>query len=298
MKKLILIIIIILIFCYGIKAQNNYFKLIDTNKVWNYTDISAHPPPFYTYFYRFITDTTINGLQYYIPEHSSDSINWSHLNCFFREDITNKKVYILYNNIEGLVYDFNANIDDTIHLFHYGFDTLNGICEDTCLIKITSIDSVLVGVNYRKRFFFDYINCPNQSDYWIEGIGYEYRLFKQCFDIIGGVSLRFICYYENNTLEYVNPFYGQCFSVLVNNETENMLNEQLLLRNMDNNYYILQSILPIEEISIYNLLGIKIKKYVPLSEKYDIDFSHFSTGIYFISVKITNNLYSLKIIKP
>ena len=73
--------------------------------------------------------------------------------------------------------------------------------------------------------------------------------------------------------------------------------EEIVLKSFGNNFYILQTNSPFDEIELYNMLGEKIKHYVPLSNQCKIDLSSFDSGIYFLSGKTANKLFNLKIIK-
>jgi len=292
MKKLNLLIII-LISCYAIKAQNNYYKLIDTNKVWN--NIGTNPPGEYTMFYKFSSNTSvINGNTYYFLKNSTDSTNW-HNAALMREDTLNKKVYV-YGNYggEGLIYDFGSNVGDTVALFN----TI--LCLDTCKIVITNIDSVLVGNQYRKKFIFDIL--PNQtcfqfSNYFIEGIGYEYGVFDIGESIIGGFYPRLVCYYENDSLMYVNPYYGQCFTTILSVE-ENKEQAKFEIESKGNNTFTVSAKEPIKEIVIFNIVGQKVfdKNCNTLGTSFNL--ADYPQGVYLIRILTVNNKEKInKIIK-
>ena len=88
----------------------------------------------------------------------------------FRNDHANKKVYIVpeADSIEQLLYDFNMQVGDT--LFGY-----LSVCSPFSMCDtVISIDSVLVGNAYRKRW---HINSGYHV-YFIEGMGSTYGLLK------------------------------------------------------------------------------------------------------------------------
>jgi hypothetical protein len=85
-----------------------------------------------------------------------------------RQDIINKKVFIIPPTLtdEQLLYDFNMKVGDTVK----GFIETYGLSVET----VISIDSILVGSNYHKRWL---INSA-ASIYFIEGIGSTYGLLE------------------------------------------------------------------------------------------------------------------------
>ena len=105
----------------------------------------------------------------------------------------NGKTYQLFGNEEYLLMDFTLNVGDT--LFSYISPGL----------IISSIDSVLIGDQYRKRFNFSNGDICN---WMIEGIGHGTGLFEP---MGGGLEFAswFICYGENNI-----PLYGDTNCIL------------------------------------------------------------------------------------
>ena len=289
MKKFFLFINSLLFAYCALQAQNNYNKLIDTNKVWNYYRYWLPHPYGYSFLLRFSTDTTINQKIYHIPEYSNDSINWykEHI-WYLREEENTKQVfmYSVSDNIEGLIYDFSLTTGDTVMVF-------NPVYGDGFPFPyyVTSIDSILLhsSNSYRKVIYF------SNNERWIEGIGHE-RGLHYPGDFTVGVSYNLICYYENYLLEYINLSYGYCFFISVNNESAIMHDDSFKVEYLDNKTFLLHSKYTIEEITIYDILGKIIKKNKPLSEKFIINLSSYSSGIFFLLVKINNKLYNFKIL--
>lgn len=163
-------------------------------------------------------DTSINGLSYHklmmdtgaTPESASQLIG-----CL-RED--NKRVYYrgLGNSYSGygmatynqevLLYDFNANVGDTIIHAPTG-TTLDGWPESV----INSIDSVrMIDGTYRKHYS---IGGSYMSGDWIEGIGnIATGLLGQITGIPNcGVHIyEYVCFSENGIPVYMNPKFSDC----------------------------------------------------------------------------------------
>jgi len=283
-EKIIYVFFLSLLF-FNKPSNAQYHKLIDTNKLWNYYDCYAGPPPNYTTLYRFATDTIINGKKYFIPETTQDSVHWTKKKYYFREVDSTKRIYLLYNNSEGLIYDFSLNAGDSVTI-------LNPLCgaNPSVTIHALSIDSVQIDGAYRKI-----INADNSCT-WVEGIGDKLGLYHPGYTITG-TCLSLVCYYENNSLKYANPSYNSCFQVFASiNEKENQ--KEILLKNNKNNFYILQAKSRFEEIVLFNILGEKIKLYTPLSNQCEIDMSIFNPGVYFLSGRTDDKLFfNIKIIK-
>jgi len=93
-----------------------------------------------------------------------------------RQDSSSKKVYFIQagKTIDTLLYDFNLNLGDTLHPTY--------ICPANTNY-VSSIDSVLVGGNYHKRYWISSINGFPPSSYTalIEGIGSTLGLFEMLF---------------------------------------------------------------------------------------------------------------------
>ena len=156
-----LFILLIAVSHYAAGQSSVYHPFPDSNAMWNVHAIGYNGgmcsivDPMYTdyYFSYYISgDTVINNVSY----HKIYSSGYSHEHCIldstvdnwwtwnatyefaFRQDLNQKKIYF-YTNQEYLKYDFSLNVGDTAP-------------EQGCVV-ISSIDSVLIGMNYRKRFY-------------------------------------------------------------------------------------------------------------------------------------------------
>jgi hypothetical protein len=164
MKNLIFILIAILLFNCKKDGSNNADKIdsiVDNSKVWY---LSEHPDPcpscIWPHKILFGKDTAINSYSYKtILDYRGDSIesNSKARILGFMRETSEKKVYWyvgFFGQVESdiLIYDFNANINDTID---------NWI--------VTNIDTVhILNIN-RKRLTLR--NCEASKKYWIDGIG-------------------------------------------------------------------------------------------------------------------------------
>lgn len=182
-----------------VKAQfNDYHPFPDSNAVWGMTSWcmdgqcgdAAHIQNIYA------GDTLIDGFQYkriqeifvmtssngccYPPENLGSG--------FLREDTIAKKVYWRSEAMAGdtLLYDFDVQVGDTLKGYM-------GSCGDWGQYwTVESIDSLLIGINYRKRINFQVFD-PCTRFAIVEGIGsmmglttcpyipFEFGITLQCF---------------------------------------------------------------------------------------------------------------------
>jgi hypothetical protein len=164
MKNLILILISILfIDCQKDDSDNNdkTNSLVDNSKVW-YVSEYPNPCPSCIWPHKIVLgkDTTINSNIYKtILDYHGDAIesNCKPSNLGYIRETLDKKVYWHIKLLSEpasdiLIYDFNAQINDTID---------NWI--------VTKIDTVNILSINRKRITLR--NCEQSKRYWIEGIG-------------------------------------------------------------------------------------------------------------------------------
>jgi hypothetical protein len=205
MKKLILLSFT-LSFMFANTQTFIYHPFPDSNANWNFTFNQYQCPlggAFEYYSYYISGDTSINNEMYHKLSTPFVSV-WNMETCLqqhftgykgaFRQDIPNKKVYFVppLSSTEYLLYDFNMEPGDTVP----GYLTYNS--GDT----VVSMDSILVGDNYRKRWFTNYEN----DIYYIEGIGSTYGLleFSPGF-ILDAPSYTLDCMMQNEQTIYPDP---------------------------------------------------------------------------------------------
>jgi hypothetical protein len=205
MKK---IFTLLLISISQVFAQTNvYHPFPESNARWNIhlqsgCDFSFSGMNQY-YTLRIEGDTIINTNTYHLLKIPTkkiiNSTNCMNPGTFYtpqvsigaiRQDTAARKVFIVPsgNNTEQLLYDFNMQVGDTLHSF-----LSNN--QDT----VVSIDSILVGSSYRKRWL---VNACYQI-YIIEGIGSSYgvvKLFSGC--ITDGPTIDITCFTHNGITEY------------------------------------------------------------------------------------------------
>jgi hypothetical protein len=276
---LTLICAVIVQFCFG----QEYHKLVDTNKLWSVLLINGVNPYYKsTHFIKFKGDTIINDTMYKKVLKAEDEFhnNWE-LNGFIREDST-QKVYYKYNSAanEKLIYDFQPNINDTFYFTQYDYLTVCGF------------DSIKINDQYRKVINLYCPSAPSITEKWIEGIGSTEGVIYSGYSLITGSDFELLCFYENDTLSYIDSSYNECyyntygvienisvnspFIIYPNPATQNI---NISFNNQQNMPYTFE---------LYNYYGeIIFKKQIINSTSFEL--SNISNGIYFYIIKDNKN---------
>lgn len=207
MKKLVYILLF-LVAAPSLEAQ----EIVDNQKVWSI--LTGHCLPDYTTyttsFFKFDEDTIIDGKLYqqvFISEDEHQE-EWFFFGNFIREE--NNKVYLReYFGEEGLIYDFNLQLGDTVVVN-------NPRSISAVTLVLTEIDSVETTDGYRDRWKLtnDEFMIP---EYWIEGIGSMGGILNSSTEVFGGLCGTYIllCQEESGSTIYMNPEYEQCYYLLL-----------------------------------------------------------------------------------
>ena len=210
MKKILLTIVLLIGF-NQLFAQN-YTPLIDSTKMWSGMHTSYPQGIQVTTYTKFCGDTTINRMEYFKVWETYDTLfqNWELIGTI-REDIENKKVYFRDTlGSEGILYDFNMNIGDTVNVVNYFYQSWG---YPIFYFKCVNIDSVFINNSYRNSYILNPLfredKTRNNYETWIEGIGSDFGVLASSFSQIYGNTWGFLCYYENAELIYDTPL-NQC----------------------------------------------------------------------------------------
>jgi hypothetical protein len=200
-------LLFVILWCVSGRAQTSvYNPFPDSSAVWN---IHSNEPCGlffdtweYWYSYTLSGDTIIGGTDYHklicpvqvVSSNGGCGITgtWvlpGHFAGSIRQDLPNKKVFYVppADSVEQLLYDFNMQVGDTVKGYTAPWSGLT----DT----VQSIDSVLIGNDYRKRLFLD----PCYQIYLIEGIGSTYGLIERSPGCITDASdFSITCFKQNS----------------------------------------------------------------------------------------------------
>ena len=307
-------LVITFILFFGLPAEGQvsvYHPFPDTNAIWrvNYynTAICASQGVYYyeENQYTLSGDTFIAPYTYkkvYISGYSVNTFispcNWAptyfynYAGCL-RQDSANKKVFsVNTSNADTLLYDFNKNVGDTLHLWA-GHSY-------TCTIQ--SIDSVLIGNNYHKRFNIFMASTSYSGISMIEGIGSTAGIF-------GGITR--LSYFSNGSPNQgpklvcfshkTDVYPSDSSSCTLLSPTTGIVKQvnsdanQIIIYPNPSNSIVGVTLLgnnKVEEISLVDVLG----KEVLTTKETIIDVSSLQEGIYFVQVKTADGVATKKII--
>jgi hypothetical protein len=186
-----------------------------------------------SYFYCYglkNNDTIINGFTYHKLYFSFDTIlRESEAIGGIRED-SNKRVYMWYFkctsfgytevcNMDRVLYDFSLKIGDSIKAPR---DTIMSTPEYILSHPLSQIlmkiDTVLLGSELRKRFFFGPSLTHGYLPWgiWIEGIGYMRGLLYPTGDFpANGLWNDLVCFWQDGKEVYHYDYYPKCFDYLI-----------------------------------------------------------------------------------
>jgi len=199
----------------------------------------------------------------------------------------NRKTYQFINGYAYLLMDFTLNVGDTM----YSYLTQEGKI-------IESIDSVLVGNEYRKRF-----NFQNSSfgycNWMIEGIGHERGLFET-MDYPFESWSDFYCYGENGI-----PIFGDenCDITVGKIEKKSLINDIKIYPNPAYNNITINLSEPSAKIKSYSITDIYGKSLINKNANLNkniltINIKKYESGIYLLSITTNENkTFVRKIIK-
>lgn len=224
-------------------------------------------------------DTLIDGIQYTKLMGTKNGDN-PHLFALLREE-DNKLWSRLNNQTESLLYDFNANVGDTIRIGYY----------EELIVDSISIEQI--GGIDRKMYWFglvyDIFGEPYATETWIEGIGSNWGLlYCGTSNFVGGYYVG-LCFHQNGELIWQNPEYDYCtYDVVEDNKDA----EISIYPNPAKDIVLVEGIEAFE-IHVFNSLGqliIETKDNV-------LDLSDQEAGTYIIKVITPSGTITKQIIK-
>ncbi len=298
MKKLILIVCFLGFLSNSFAQTNVYHPFPDSNVVWNFErhrfcqfgSVDDH------FSIMISGDTLINSQIYHkltipfiqtIYSGTCTPIDFSGYQGAIRQDTVARKVFIVPPSfsVEQLFYDFNLQIGDTI----------KGYLETIMSLKDTviSIDSVMVGNKYHKRWFIN----DWYSIYMIEGIGSTNGLLFQSPGHVTDYNVFTItCFQQNGQTLYPDTAIN-CPLITSINSVDETSNQIKVFPNpfstttqisFDKTYQTL-------DLSIIDLQGkiIQQKSYHDCN-KITLDRAGIANGFYFLRVSLDGKFVETK----
>jgi hypothetical protein len=304
MKKLLLLISIL--FSFYVNAQTSvYHPFPDSNATWccqkGYTTgccLCGTPEYQYRVTYQLNGHVSINNILYNrllkyeildtlcpTPGRSIDTTT-----IYIRQDTSLKKVwmYEAATNSDTILFDFNLQIGDTLDAtkeFWAGYSHLADFW------IVTSIDSILINGQYRKRFNYTPSFDSTCTSSMIEGIGSNHGLMyapSNCFEY--GATLH--KFFQDNQLQYgdSSPVWFACHDFTLNiSEPTNNFFANIFPNPFDLNARLqMNGTFQNAELKIYNSLGQQIRQQSIINKSTLINRDNLNNGIYFFQVTTSN----------
>jgi len=301
MKKFLLLTLLCAA-CFISKAQTNIYHPFPTsNAHWNLFSVRHYGCTIWQNYQEWLSihisgDTIIANTNYHKLE-----IPYLQKNCpqgggihfigyqgAFREDTSLRQVFFVNHNdsSEQLLYDFNLSVGDTVKGF-LGNQGVQG-CSSTD-VTVISMDSVLVGNSYRKRWQLSYFFIEI-----IEGIGSTRGLLDPVCEIIDGPEINLYCFSINDSVLYPSSTQVCDFisSIGANDRAaENRISispnpfhtsARVEIKNS-------QSKINYAEIRIYNSMGVHVRFEKGISlDSYVLSRGSLPDGLYFYELSTLN----------
>lgn len=298
--KIFLFLVSLLGFLIAKSQTLVYHPFPDSNTIWNFEFVKAQCQFGWAsedYSIKISGDTVIGSQTYHkliIPYvHFDDLGSCTQTNTIgykgaIREDEANKKVFFVnpMSLSETLLYDFNMQVGDTVQ----------GYLEEWYGNKdvVVSIDSILVGNSYRKRWEIN----PSYGIYLIEGLGSTFGLIEfspgngSDFD-----SYRLNCFQQNSQTRYPDTN-TNCQLITSKKLIEPLLNQVKIFPNPTSGSFIVDFVgtFGITEIQIADLLGTIVYQN-QITNQLKVNIAKLPSGVYTLIVKYRGNrTFSKKII--
>lgn len=270
----------------SIQSQNNYG--IDSTSKWIQEEVLGGTSDWAERNYSLTIqgDTSINDTTFSKMYLNGQSVYWDHggSSTTILSDLYFGAVYNNLGNIFFVapdsnnsmhLYDFNYNVNDTIKTI-----IGNGL-------TIIDIDTITDG---RKKYK---TNSVDQL-YIVEGIGSNHGFYFAYFlyQLEATVDTTLGCYYQNETLVFLNDTNVCFFSFPVTTYEITKENKPILYPNPADNIIIIKIDEQVEDVTIYDLYGRKF--HVDNYQPNQVDISTLPTGCYLINI---NYIHTLKFIK-
>lgn len=299
MKKILLTICILgSIINIKTKAQTSFWE----NANWTQAFVSDQGGKIVRRIQYFVdNDSIINGkiFRNIIAHYPENPQNRNYFGSISEDSGKISANIIIVNDTlkDILLYDFTLEKGDTVFGLPLS-STKEHFCELNETKIVTGIDSIeLLNGEKRKRINFD------NTEAWIEGIGSINGLFNPAYPIATGLySYQFIsCYKQNDVELYHNNLWcnENCCELLAGIfDTKEIQKSLNLYPVITKDYISLQINNHMTRIEIKDFFGRSLKITANTSsDKYTLDFSIYSEGIYFVIIHF-NNIHEVhKIIK-
>lgn len=229
--------------------------LVSENKLWSNVIHYKTKPNIGSEFLKLSGDTVIDKNIYKKVLRSTDEHQNTWNCCGFIRGTLEQKVYYRTDNSkqEYLLYDFSAQLDDTLKLYRLFTGQKQELKELT--FRVSKTDSVLIGNEYRKQFEVTFLNEPDNKEYFIEGIGSLNGLLYWKGGFVGMDDYELNCFFEDSVLNYHNNEYPSCYYTWTSAEQIPKDETLITIIPVGNETAIVRSLNGGGRLQIYDLTG-------------------------------------------
>jgi hypothetical protein len=304
MKKISLFLLFGVIFLQPSFSQN-YINFPSNTAHWNclyWHQNQPENPTLTNYQYLQQGDTIVKGKNYHKIYYKSEMQSQTFYIGGIREDSV-KRIFFFPASIILSGVGPHTFPNDTTEQLLYSFNNLHigdslPINTSFTSIKVTSIDSVLLGSGYRKRYQIQNTRLMG-NEYWIEGIG-------STKDLLSPFTYEFewwfftLCYGDINTF-YINAPNGMdsCHYSKPLGVIENEASTIKVYPNPAND--ILNIVTPSDGISVtvtvLNVQGKFLLEKTYYTPHTEMDISQLNSGLFFLRIKTGNKMIMTRFIK-
>lgn len=269
-------------------------------KEWAYEVDASHMDSWdYQYFIQ--GDTIISGMTYHkvlktgtFYQSSAASYGYNYVNQYtggIRED--NSKHIYFYPPLatsEGLLYDFNLNLGDTLGYW------MNNDSPDNW---VSSVDSVLIGAQYHKRYFISGDTTSSIGRNYvalIEGVGSTFGLLGRLIPVFESES-HLVCFSRDGIMQYNDGTTTTCNPVIINvSENKREIDIKIFPNPTRGEFYITSKTNEKRHIKMFNILGEQVYSIETQQEQKLINISQLPKGFYTVQIQQKQEVVLEKII--
>ncbi len=254
---------------------------VDTTKLWSIAECSAGPFSSYCHpvSYRLQGDTILGLYSYKKLYQTTDTTltNWG-LDGALRD--SGQKVFYHNFNNEYLLYDFGANVGDTIESILF--------CSYNYLI-VDSVDTITIHGQPKRRLIFNFPGCAYTEE-WIEDIGSNHGVINEFIlngDLVWDFAEFLLCYWQNDTVKWINPEYNDCYFNTVGIDEQYNTNYFTITPNPFTDFAIaeLHGIKSKWTWTLYNFIGQRVQHVENIDNSHlTIKKEYLATGVYLYQV--------------
>lgn len=228
-----------------------------------------------------------------------------------REFISENKDSVFYFNTNSntfhLLYNFAANVGDTIIVHQYKFKPTKGFFQKDSIpsfkYRIISIDSIQILDRWYKRQIVDKVrdsewNFGGTNEFpIIENVGSLVYFFGKIIYAYPEQQPTILRCYNDVEISYQNQTWTQNCDFLPTEISQNLINDFEVYPNPFSGSLNINFNDHTGFVEVYDLRGLKVYSSDQKSRLFNIDLSHLVNGIYFVIIKTDSKIYFKKIVK-